>query len=699
MAQGYPRLRAKFKKELLQLLNDKAKFLIGSDTLKNLPKDTNFFRYTTGYDERLINKRADQLIESLPNKFFEELSYLDQQAAKEMMVEELFNNHIDLKQDLDFANFLLELFDKLLILLKDLALERQANPVEVTLKDPKTLSALDLSWQAYKLQEKNLSDSMSHTIITNFKRYINYLEKESKLLENATSYADLSKKLELLDEHISMLRLLQFNANLQKLPAVLKDIESVYGKEGKPSLKDLEQEKALLQLKLVQAKEVEEVAMIKRLKLSEGDKLEPNGLTKHQAFACKLFNEAYTSRRELPETQKKFVQEFLVSILGNPRLNKALGRDDILSRFTYKTRNPEIFLAAAEKLLKIANNQEGTEIKDEDRLSLREYGILLDYTSMLSDFNGPSRVQLLEDNGTLKSLYDKVNEIKPILENVSKSITEEASKKINSGDLLLNHIERRAEIANKKVDAREKFSLLITKHLHTVKLVQKDEGVFISHAHSRGRGTDEFNVRVYLFSDVYTLDIKPLINKGFEEKLKAKYGDDYAEAINKKYKGIEKNLHQNTGEKFANVALRADSEYIKTFFADFIGYLGHNKLVAEDLDLIHADIMNGAKEKNRMLCSEFAARTTVAAFIELNNKLKEKLGKELGIEVEEDVINIPFSNRERFRTMHPDRLLEILSDKGCIKEMERTETEKKYFSFANKVTEQKAAKSTTNERG
>jgi len=72
-----------------------------------------------------------------------------------------------------------------------------------------------------------------------------------------------------------------------------------------------------------------------------------------------------------------------------------------------------------------------------------------------------------------------------------------------------------------------------------------------------------------------------------------------------------------------------------------------------------------------MLCSEFAARTTAAAFIELNNKLKAEL------DVKEDMIKIPFTNRERFRTMHPDRLVKILSDAGCITEMERTDTEKK----------------------
>jgi len=42
--------------------------------------------------------------------------------------------------------------------------------------------------------------------------------------------------------------------------------------------------------------------------------------------------------------------------------------------------------------------------------------------------------------------------------------------------------------------------------------------------------------------------------------------------------------------------------------------------------------------------------------------------------------------------MHPDRLVKILSDAGCITEMERTDTEKKYFSFANREKEKKDAK-------
>jgi hypothetical protein len=687
MEQGFKNLRATLKRGSLKLLNEKARLLVDSKTLESLPENTNFFSYITGYDEKIINKRMEQVIESLSDNFFT-MPWEDQQSAKEKMVEEFFNTRIDLKQDLEFASFLLELLDKLMTLLTVQALGRQNNPVQVVLKDPRELSAQDLKMELNAIKDFSKGGSELDIVTTNFKRYIVHLQSEYNLLKDATSHEDLTKKLKLLDENIIIIKRLE--VPYKTPPASLADIKSAYG--GKyQTLEELEQEKESLQEQAIKAKETEEVAMIKKLKGAEGDKLEPNGLTKRQAFALKLFNEAYDSKRLLPEVQKKFVQEFLVSALGNMRLNKALGKDDVLSRFTYKTRNPEIFLAAAEKLLKI---EKGEKIKDEDRLSLREYGILLDYTSVLCDFNDPSRAQLLEDDGRLKSLYEKVNEIKTILEIIDESITKEAKVEINSGDLLLNDIQKRAEIANKKVATVDQLTTLISKHLHTVKLVQKDEQVFISHAHSRGRGTDAFNVRVYLFSDVYKVDVMPLINKELAEKLTINYGENYAEVINKKYRDIEKELHQDTGEKFAGVALRADSEYIKTFFADFIGYLGHNKLVAEDLDLIHKDIMAGAKEKNRMLCSEFAARTTVAAFIELNNKLKEELG------VEKDVIIMPFTNRERFRTMHPDRLVKILSDAGCITEMERTDTEKKYFSFANKIKEEKAAKeSSAHEKG
>jgi len=669
MEQGFKNLRATLKRESLKLLNEKARLLVDSKTLESLPENTNFFSYITGYDEKIINKRMEQVIESLSDNFFT-MPYKDQKSAKEKMVEEFFNTRIDLKQDLEFAGFLLELFDKLMTLLKGQALGRQNNPVQVVLKDPRELSAQDLKMELNAIKDFSKGGSELDIVTTNFKRYIVHLQSEYNLLKDATSHEDLTKKLKLLDENIIIIKRLE--VPYKTPPASLADIKSAYG--GKyQTLEELEQEKESLQEQAIKAKETEEVAMIKKLKGAEGDKLEPNGLTKRQAFALKLFNEAYDSKRLLPEVQKKFVQEFSVSALGNMQLNKvkAFAEDGIMKRFTYKTRNPEIFLAAAEKLLKI---EKGEKIKDEDKLSLREYGILIDYRNVKNYFDEMGKASLLTGNTKLNDIYEQIKAITPILDKIQQLVTKKASEKIESGDLLLNNIIKEADFANERLTFDDRANLIVTEHLHTRKLLKSNGEVNTSHVYFDGASTVEFDIMEYFYSDIYKIDVAPLINDSVREQLKDKYGDNYAEEINKKYRQIEYKLHENSQEQFAGLALRKQMEYTLLGIMEYIGYLGHNKLVAEDLDLIHKDIMGGAKEKNRMLCSEFAARTTVAAFIELNNKLKEELG------VEKNVIIIPFTNRERFRTMHPDRLVKILSDAGCITEMERTDTEKKILS-------------------
>ncbi len=686
-------LRAQFRMESLALLNNKAKQCIDIATLGKLPESTNYFQYITGHKEWLINKRLDQLIATLPDGFFNmDLEY--QTQAKELLVNELFYTRIDINDDEKFLNFVFEFFDKVLNAFKEIAIAGQKTPNKPVLEAPEHLDANSLREQFRTIKDFSDSSPEYNAFATNCKRYISYLQKEGSLLElDDLGKGDLSKRLEYLDKYIKLLQFLSSRIVTMKMSQSSREIQNElilsHNVDSVDNLKDiLGKKKDEIEQVLKVAKENEESSIIDMLKGPGGDKLESNGLTKRQAFGLKLFNETYNSRRKLPAAQKQFVQEFLVDSLGNMKLNKALHKaDKDFKKLIYKTRDPEIFLRAASKLIaahgKVNNNE---ELSEEDKLSLREYGILMSYADTFNNLIYMEVMGLFQDNEWLTNLYGKLKECVPILKEVNKAIEKEAPQEVESGDILLNDIVKEHAFKNKKLDTWHKATLLISEHAHTTKLVREKGEAFVSHIHYAGTSTNPIDIESYLYSNLYKINIAPLINSDVIDRLKANpnYGEDYAKVINVMYRAIETEIHEDTEKNFKGLELRESIEYTKVGIAEFIGPLGHSKLVPESLDRIHADIMAGAKEKNRMLCSEFAARTTVAAFIELNNRLKEELS------IKEDVIKIPFTERERFRTMHPDRLLKILGDAGCIESLARTPTERKYLKFSDKVVVDRA---------
>lgn len=680
--------RTQFKLDGLALLNGKAKQCLDFSTLQKLTGDTNYFQYITGYKERLINKRLDEFVANLPDDFFA-MGIDYQTQTKELMVNKLFYTQIDLTDDEKFATFLLELFDKILNMFKEIALAEQEAPKEILLRNPGDLSFDILQPMSFNL--KNATDTTLNNIAANYKRYITHLQNEGNMLDlSSFDKGDLKERLKVLDEYIKVIGRMNDMVDALNNPiikGIKEHLEAGYGNKPIPTLEELEAKKSSLELAIKAAKEKEEVALIELFKGPEGDKLETNGLTKRQAFGLKLFKEAYNEHRVLPDIQKQFVQEFLVSSLGNMKLNGILSDEDKdLKYLTFKARNPEIFLNAVDKLIALQNKVGHNEnISEEDKLNFREYGILMSYVDLEGMFKLLHERGLLAGNKKLTDLYEKIKVCAPVIKDINKTIEEQAGTKgIESGDLFLYNIKRKTNFLNGELTARLNFSLQITEHLHTTKLVHKKgsgKPFSVSHIKSSAAGalTEEFDIKTYLYADLYKINIIPLINADVVDKLKNKYVNDYEGQLNNLYRDIEFDLHKDAKASFSTSVLRHDIEYLTTWIAELIGYLGHNKLSSEGLDAVHKDIMNGAKEKNKMLCSEFAARTTVAAFIELNNRLKADLG------IEEDVIKMPFNEKERFSKVHPDRLLKILKDAGCLEEIERTETEKKYLSFVDKV--------------
>ena len=72
--------------------------------------------------------------------------------------------------------------------------------------------------------------------------------------------------------------------------------------------------------------------------------------------------------------------------------------------------------------------------------------------------------------------------------------------------------------------------------------------------------------------------------------------------------------------------------------------------------------LNGEEASKNMLCSEFAAKAALTAFVELNDWIE----KETGVK---KALNTPIENKEVLNRVHPQRLLELMENSGCVKEV------------------------------
>ncbi|MFN7038574.1 MAG: hypothetical protein ACK4OM_03285 [Alphaproteobacteria bacterium] len=185
------------------------------------------------------------------------------------------------------------------------------------------------------------------------------------------------------------------------------------------------------------------------------------------------------------------------------------------------------------------------------------------------------------------------------------------------------------------------------------------------------------NIKTYLYSDIYNIKVEKIIDSGFSDLLKTKYGDTWKEEVNKIYREIEGRLHENTYQDFEKLSANDKNRQRKAGLADLIPG-GHKSKKKKDFNEIYEKILTGYYKENeaKMICSEFAAKTTIAAFVALDKELK----KELGItDPNVHVIEMPFDKREKLSRMHPDRLIKVLQDKGCIEKQGPTPTQKKIF--------------------
>jgi len=411
------------------------------------------------------------------------------------------------------------------------------------------------------------------------------------------------------------------------------------------------------------------------------------GITNRNLIALKILS--YYSQPEVQEKpseiEKAIVQSFLKSIKGDMELNSALKaiaqtaligtglNGTIISNilaYTYKTRHINTFNSAFDKLNRNYERAlNGEDIDDEDRISLAEYSSIYDVAKLHSLMEPLKQIGFFDGDPILEEFSDRSNKCLEILEKIESDFKD--SQVAKPGKLTFDHTEKKSFVMTGKCLSFFELLIakLITKHGHASKLYSEASGSFVSHINPDPIN-EKFDMRSYLYTDIYRIKIETLIAPEQQAKLKEAFGDNWLTVVNGMYAEIEREIHDNTVGKFSNLSASSESEQYKAGISSLLPFgLGHKKFAKNDFNVIREQVFSQfyTTGQHKLLCSEFVAHTTIAALMELNRRLELELLKK-PIKPEGRIVKIPFDQHEDLHRMHPDRLLYVLKKAGCIEE-------------------------------
>lgn len=416
----------------------------------------------------------------------------------------------------------------------------------------------------------------------------------------------------------------------------------------------------------------------------------------------------------LTDLDKKLVASFCSYAIGNKELNKRLAKvlesDDgfvkdnkdalsLLHKFTYKSSFQKEVTNSIDKLDKIVTKIEidpETKFKDKEKMTLLELGAIKKYMDIgeVTEFlknkcqgNQPEKIK------NLLSLHDKAEKAMGIYTNMLVSNT-----RYEEGDLVMDVAKRYHDIELHNVKGfKAKLADIITPYSHAAIGVQISTGdqqkisgiseVWREYRH------DKISENNALISKSFRIYPDKLIrNDKVRSEICNALGIKESELRDKMqdlYKEISKEL--NNPDRLENADIVNNKKRRETAGkADFTlrGHEGKENIkkwaqgVLQDKQNLGQNIKDPGGD-NAIICSEFAAKMTVLALVELEknliNKIKEKNPK---FEVpKKGLIKMPFDKHEDLSRVHPARLVKELKKSHAIEKVQQAKVVKNTVMF------------------
>ncbi|GAB4271514.1 MAG: hypothetical protein Tsb0018_03600 [Opitutales bacterium] len=428
---------------------------------------------------------------------------------------------------------------------------------------------------------------------------------------------------------------------------------------------------------------------------------ETTGLSPADVIAMRLLGRGLENPNKLSFQEKLFVAEFLNKVPGNMKLNKALRElkpDDLerngvdkdvaskLGRLSFKTRERKVYDNAYQKLKNLEYHaRKGNVPPDKYRLSLHE-AIVLEEFGQVADIMDEF-ANVVKDGAagfgyegmpnaanTTLSHSNKLKAGKMMSDNLKVKLAE--SLNLQSGDIIQNIGKKFLSMQGSQASRAEQIRYLASIYRHSGKVCMVDGKLSVSDVWAKYRNY-EMGFTDLITSDFFRIDATKLIkDPEMIQALKDKYGEGWEEKVNRTYRVIEQELHALEPEKKYSKIRNTRNLQAKIGLTYLFKGL-HKRSSDRTYEGLHSKVMEGqyGEKHTPMVCSVFAAKTTLAALYQLNEDLKADLG------VDKDVIAMPFGPREKMHNINPDRFTEILEEAGCIDRIQGRETFEQYFDL------------------
>lgn len=324
---------------------------------------------------------------------------------------------------------------------------------------------------------------------------------------------------------------------------------------------------------------------------------------------------------------------------------------DSLRVLTFKLNDKKIAQVES-SLNKLKSNLElvesGKSVPAQERLSHKELAALYSFARLSNLEMGCSKssLQLLgEILGKDDPLYEQVSSLLINLKNELQHLefwtSEQASSHYASGSVMAKSGHKKQIFTGRKLSGEESaiyhyLSILRQDgYLHGAKLY-KDRGT-ISVSHVMGSlSQDSLDLELLIESDVWEVDPTKLCPKWVEHALAESLGPDWKKEIRDRYYKTEDKLHRSY-DKLDIAHKNSQWQRVVAGLAD-VPVLGFSHHLSESQNLAEAGSWTRSDENNyeTMICSEFASRSTLEAFVSLDHEIYKDVLKGLKIDLSSD---------------------------------------------------------------
>ncbi|MCE2983626.1 MAG: hypothetical protein LW832_08680 [Parachlamydia sp.] len=284
-------------------------------------------------------------------------------------------------------------------------------------------------------------------------------------------------------------------------------------------------------------------------------------------------------------------------------------------------------------------------IKLEERLTLTELGKITRSARLneSDDEEKPSflgqlrNLGLMEMSPKLQKLSDLSIHSQDLLADLDKIIRPVINSHYKDGDVLAYAAKKKSEWLNSPLPLEERLtSFAANGFTHGAKLFCNEGEVQISHVY--GNFEQEILCLYQLcISDIWEINITPLVPDSLINTLKEVYGEDWAQKVNELYRRVENEMQTNAPYRFQNVGnnqerriaagIAGQPQLFKLMGKDV---LGHERTHERDFNKLYNKFYGDELPTDDQICSEWASKATLAAMLETNKRLTAEVKNSLG---------------------------------------------------------------------